>query len=58
MARPVAEQLIGAESYAVLDLEFLTNHITSFCLAALGRGTSLNDAGEAPGSAAVSSKQR
>ena len=35
MARPVAERLLGQEAYHELDLEFLTEHITGFCLAAL-----------------------
>ena len=36
MARPITERLIGREAYHTLDLDFLTEHITSFCLAALG----------------------
>jgi AcrR family transcriptional regulator len=37
MARTVAERLIGTEAFQALDLEYLTDHITSFSLAALGR---------------------
>jgi len=35
MARPVVERLIGQEAYETLDLDYLTDHITSFCLAGL-----------------------
>jgi AcrR family transcriptional regulator len=35
MARPVTERLIGREAYVALDLDFLTEHITNFCLAGL-----------------------
>lgn len=35
-ARAVSERLVGAEAYAALDLDFLTDHITTFTLAALG----------------------
>ena len=46
MARRVTERLIGDEGYRALDLDFLTDHITAFCLAALGMGPTLNQAGE------------
>lgn len=46
MARRITERLIGAEGYRELDLEYLADHITSFCLAALGVGPALNRAGE------------
>jgi AcrR family transcriptional regulator len=46
MARRVTERLIGIEGYQSLDLDYLTDHIASFCLAALGLGPSLNRAGE------------
>lgn len=36
VARPISIRLIGPEAYAQLDVEYLTDHITSFCLAALG----------------------
>jgi AcrR family transcriptional regulator len=45
MARRVSERLVGTEGYQSLDLEYLTEHITSFCLAALGLGPPLNKAG-------------
>ncbi len=35
MGRPVAERLIGVETMETLDLEFLTDHITRFSVAAL-----------------------
>jgi TetR/AcrR family transcriptional regulator, regulator of cefoperazone and chloramphenicol sensitivity len=35
-ARTVSERLIGPEAYRSLDLDYLTDHITSFSLAALG----------------------
>lgn len=51
VARPVAERLIGKEGLASLDLEYLTEHITGFTLAALGLAAPLvgpgrPDAGE------------
>jgi TetR/AcrR family transcriptional regulator, regulator of cefoperazone and chloramphenicol sensitivity len=55
MARPVAERLIGEEAYAALDLDFLTDHITSICLAAFGSTGPLDEAGEAAPSEAVAS---
>jgi AcrR family transcriptional regulator len=45
MARTVTERLIGVEGYRALDLDYLTDHITSYCLAALGLGPALDDAG-------------
>lgn len=41
MGRPIAERLIGREAFAALDLDYLTDHITSFCLAALGYAAQL-----------------
>ena len=38
MARPIAERLVGPETLAGLDLDYLTDHITGFSLAALGLG--------------------
>ena len=46
MARRITERLIGPEGYRALDLDYLTDHITGFCLAALGLGPTLNEAGE------------
>ena len=57
MARPVVERLIGPEAYGTLDLNYLTDHITSFCLAALGCLPPLNDAGETLSDAAVAANQ-
>jgi hypothetical protein len=36
LTRPISERLIGAEAFAAMDVEFLTDHITRFTLAALG----------------------
>ncbi len=46
LARRVTERLIGDEGYRALDLDYLTDHITAFCLAALGMGPTFNHAGE------------
>lgn len=54
VTREVSSRLVGAEAYAALDLDYLTEHITSFCLAALGLAPPLNEAGESAPSAAVS----
>lgn len=40
MARPIAERLIGPERLAEMDLDYLTDHIARFSLAALGLGPS------------------
>jgi AcrR family transcriptional regulator len=56
MAAPVSERLIGVEAYQSLDHDFLTDHIASFCLAALGRAPALNEAGQPADSIAVSVK--
>jgi AcrR family transcriptional regulator len=42
MARACTERLIGPEALQALDLDYLTDHITSFCLAALGCRPPLN----------------
>lgn len=47
LARRITERLIGEEGYQALDLDYLSDHIASFCLAALGMGPTLNEAGEA-----------
>jgi AcrR family transcriptional regulator len=44
MARFVTERLIGDEAFGALDQDYLTDHITSFSLAALGRGPALDAA--------------
>ena len=49
MARAVTERLIGPEGMEALDLEYLTDHITTFCLAAMGRVPPLDAAGESAG---------
>jgi hypothetical protein len=53
MARPVTERLIGPEGFHALDLDFLTEHITSFSLAALGAIPPLDRAGLAATAGAV-----
>jgi TetR/AcrR family transcriptional regulator, regulator of cefoperazone and chloramphenicol sensitivity len=45
MARSIAERLIGPDAFGALDLNYLTDHITSFCLAALGSAPPLDLAG-------------
>jgi TetR/AcrR family transcriptional regulator, regulator of cefoperazone and chloramphenicol sensitivity len=46
MARRITERLIGEENLRALDLDYLTDHITSYCLAALGIGPALSCSGE------------
>ena len=53
MARPITERLVGADAMAALDLDYLTEHITAFCLAALGCVHPLNAAGETAAKAMV-----
>jgi AcrR family transcriptional regulator len=43
--RLISQRLIGAEEMASLDIEFLTDHITAFSLAALGLAPPLDEAG-------------
>ena len=45
-AAAITERLIGPKAYAALDLDYLTDHISGFCLAALGLAPPLNAAGE------------
>jgi TetR/AcrR family transcriptional regulator, regulator of cefoperazone and chloramphenicol sensitivity len=54
MARAVSMQLVGSEAYERLDLDFLTEHITAFCLAALGLTPPLDEAGESAGGEVLS----
>jgi TetR/AcrR family transcriptional regulator, regulator of cefoperazone and chloramphenicol sensitivity len=46
-AAAITERLVGPEAYAALDIDYLTDHISRFCLAALGLAPPLNEAGEA-----------
>lgn len=46
MARRMAERLIGEENVRALDIDYLTDHITSFSLAALGLGVALSCSGQ------------
>ena len=41
-ACPISMRLIGEEAYARLDPEYLTEHITNFCLAAMGAAAPLS----------------
>jgi hypothetical protein len=45
VARTITERLIGTEAYESLDLDYLTDHISSFCLAALGLAPPVGGAG-------------
>jgi hypothetical protein len=36
--RPIAELLVGSEGYAHFSLPLIAEHVTQFCLAALGQG--------------------
>jgi AcrR family transcriptional regulator len=56
MARPIAERLIGREAYEALDLDFLTEHITSFCLKAIGCTSDSEPARQNARDGAVASK--
>ena len=54
LTRPISERLVGVEAFGRLDRAYLTDHITRFTLAALGKacpiGTEFEDAGQvAPG---------
>ncbi|HWE36886.1 MAG TPA: CerR family C-terminal domain-containing protein [Isosphaeraceae bacterium] len=49
MGRPIAERLVGRDRFGDLDLEYLTDHITTFTLAALGRGPTPAGQGGASG---------
>jgi AcrR family transcriptional regulator len=56
MARAITERLIGREAYQELDLDFLTEHITAFCLAGLGALSVEDGAGEAARNGAVGAR--
>ena len=45
VAGAVCERLIGLEALEALDVDYLTDHITAFCLAAFGLGPPFNRAG-------------
>ncbi len=44
-AAAITERLIGPEAFAALDVDYLTDHISGLCLAALGLAPPLNEAG-------------
>lgn len=51
VGRTIASRLVGEAAFAALDLEFLTDHITGFSLAALGQGPPIDladDGGRTP----------
>lgn len=56
MARPIIERLVGKEAHQKLDLDFLTEHITTFCLAALGASSKGDEASETVRNGAVDSR--
>jgi AcrR family transcriptional regulator len=56
MARPVIERLLGKGMQEGLDLEYLTDHITGFCLAALTASTGGGRGREAAPSGAIASR--
>jgi AcrR family transcriptional regulator len=45
MAGAIIEQIIGPGAFRALDLDYLSAHISGFCLAALGLAPPLNGAG-------------
>ena len=45
VGRRIAERLMGAEEHAALDVDYLTDHIAGFTLAALGQAPPLGAAG-------------
>jgi AcrR family transcriptional regulator len=49
MAGAIVERVIGSEAYRALDLDYLTDHISGFCLAALGLAPPLTETGAAIG---------
>jgi TetR/AcrR family transcriptional regulator, regulator of cefoperazone and chloramphenicol sensitivity len=49
VGRSISERLIGSDEFASLDLDYLTDHITAFSLAALGLVPPLDAAGETRG---------
>ena len=48
LTRSISERLVGAEAFARLDLDYLTDHITRFTLAALGEAPPFDAAAERP----------
>jgi hypothetical protein len=49
LTRSISERLVGLEAFERLDIEYLTDHITRFTLAALGESPPFDS--EAEGSA-------
>ncbi|WP_435010655.1 CerR family C-terminal domain-containing protein [Tundrisphaera lichenicola] len=46
LTKSISERIVGPEAFARLDLDFLTDHITHFTLAALGVAPPFDEAGE------------
>ena len=44
LTRSISERLVGSEAFARLDMDYLTNHITRFTLAALGEAPPVGSA--------------
>jgi hypothetical protein len=58
MARPINERLVGHDAYQSLDLDFLTEHITSFCLAALRQSSEVDGSRAAAGGRALAAHHK
>lgn len=56
VARPISERVVGSAAYEALDYEFLSEHIASFCLAALGLEPPFNARGESVAGGTVSAQ--
>jgi AcrR family transcriptional regulator len=57
MARAVTQRLIGDDAFRALDADYLTNHITSFCLAAVGHVPALDKAGNTSSGGRLATKR-
>jgi AcrR family transcriptional regulator len=53
LCRPIADRLLGADEMASFGIDFLTDHITAFSLAALGLAPPLDEAGQSAAFARV-----
>ena len=48
LTRSISERLVGPEAFERLDIDYLTDHITRFTLAALGEATPFDSEADAP----------
>jgi TetR/AcrR family transcriptional regulator, regulator of cefoperazone and chloramphenicol sensitivity len=48
LTRPISERLVGLEAFEALDMDYLTDHITRFTLAALGVSAPFDSEREGP----------